>query len=107
MIATEVRVALPDGLSELHRRNLAAASAAIDEITCSTIHGFCQRLIKPYPAEADIDPGPSVMDRNQADLTFLEIVAAWLRERVSGGQGGIHAELVLQPPGATVAAHHK
>jgi exodeoxyribonuclease-5 len=39
VIATELRVALPDGC----RRPIAqspAASAAIDEITCSTIHGF-------------------------------------------------------------------
>jgi len=106
-IATELRVALPDGLSQTHRDNLAAASAAIDEITCSTIHGFCQRLIKPYPAEADIDPGAGVMDRNQADLTFLEIVDSWLRERLSGGQGGILAELVLHSPGETVALIHK
>ena len=47
----------PDGLSEEQRRNLAAADAALDEMTCSTIHGFCQRLITPYPVEADIDPG--------------------------------------------------
>jgi exodeoxyribonuclease-5 len=107
MIATELRVALPDGLSQTHRDNLAAANAAIDEITCSTIHGFCQRLIKPYPAEADIDPGAGVMDRNQADLTFLEIVDGWLRERLSGGQGGILAELVLHSPGETVALIHK
>lgn len=107
VIATELRVALPDGLSEAHRRNLAAASAAIDEITCSTIHGFCQRLIKPYPAEADIDPGAGVMDRNQADLTFLEIVDGWLRERLSGGQGGILAEMVLHSPSETVALIHK
>jgi len=106
-IATELRVALPDGLSHAHRDNLAAASAAIDEITCSTIHGFCQRLIKPYPAEADIDPGAGVMDRNQADLTFLEIVDGWLRERLSGGQGGILAEMVLHNPGETVALIHK
>jgi exodeoxyribonuclease-5 len=106
-IATELRVALPDGLSQAHRDNLAAASAAIDEITCSTIHGFCQRLIKPYPAEADIDPGASVMDRNQADLTFLEIVDGWLRERLSGGHGGILAEMVLHSPGETVALIHK
>ena len=106
-IATELRVALPDGLSQAHRDNLAAASAAIDEITCSTIHGFCQRLIKPYPAEADIDPGAGVMDRNQADLTFLEIVDGWLRERLSGGQGGILAEMVLYSPGETVALIHK
>ncbi|OYQ36841.1 ATP-dependent endonuclease [Niveispirillum lacus] len=106
-IATELRVALPDGLSQAHRNNLAAASAAIDEITCSTIHGFCQRLIKPYPAEADIDPGAGVMDRNQADLTFLEIVDGWLRGRLSGGQGGILAEMVLHSPGETVALIHK
>jgi ATP-dependent exoDNAse (exonuclease V) beta subunit len=102
-IATELRVALPGGLTQAHRDNLAAASAAIDEITCSTIHGFCQRLIKPYPAEADIDPGAGVMDRNQADLTFLEIVDGWLRERLSGDQGGILAEMVLHSPGETVA----
>ena len=107
VIATELRVALPDGLSEVHRHNLAAAIASIDEITCSTIHGFCQRLIKPYPAEADIDPGASVMDRNQADLTFLEIVDGWLRERLSDGQGGILAEMVLHSPGETVALIHK
>ncbi|MBX9757707.1 MAG: UvrD-helicase domain-containing protein [Beijerinckiaceae bacterium] len=106
-IAPELRVALPNGLSQVQRDNLAAASVAIDEITCSTIHGFCQRLIKPYPAEADIDPGAGVMDRNQADLTFLEIVDGWLRERLSGGQGGILAEMVLHSPGETVALIHK
>ena len=106
-IATDLRVAFPNGLTQAHRSNLAAASAAIDEITCSTIHGFCQRLIKPYPAEANIDPGAGVMDRNQADLTFLEIVDGWLRERLSGGQEGILAEMVLHSPGETVALIHK
>ena len=106
-IAPELRVALPDGLSPAQRDSLAAASAAIDEITCSTIHGFCQRLIKPYPAEADIDPGATVMDRNQADLTFLEIVDVWLRERLSGDQGGILAEMVLHSPSDTVALIRK
>jgi exodeoxyribonuclease-5 len=106
-IAPELRVALPNGLSETQRDNLATASAVIDEITCSTIHGFCQRLIKPYPAEADIDPGAGIMDRNEADLSFLEIVDGWLRERLSGGQGGILAEMVLYDPGETVALIHK
>jgi ATP-dependent exoDNAse (exonuclease V) beta subunit len=106
-IAAELRVALPGGLSQAQRNNLAAASAAIDEITCSTIHGFCQRLIKPYPAEADIDPGAGVMDRNQSDLIFLEIVDGWLRERLSGHQSGILAEMVLHSPGETVTLIHK
>ncbi len=68
-IATELHVALPDGLTQAHRDNLAAASAAIDEITCSTIHGFCQRIIKPYPAVADIDPGAGVMDMPLIHIT--------------------------------------
>ncbi|MDX2387800.1 AAA family ATPase [Sinorhizobium medicae] len=106
-IAPELAVGLPDGLSQAQRDNLIAATAAIDEITCSTIHGFCQRLIKPYPAEADIDPGAAVMDRNQADLAFLEIVDGWLRERLSAGQGGVLAEMVLHSPGDTVALMHK
>ncbi|MGH8430655.1 MAG: UvrD-helicase domain-containing protein, partial [Solimonas sp.] len=106
-IPTELRVALPSGLSDTQQTHLAAASAAIDEITCSTIHGFCQRLIKPYPVEADIDPGASVMDRDRADLAFIEIVETWLRVQLSGGEGGIIAEMVLQDPGETVALIHK
>lgn len=106
-IAPELAAGLPDGLSQAQRDNLNAAAAAIDEITCSTIHGFCQRLIKPYPAEADIDPGAVVMDRNQADLAFIEIVDNWLRERLSGGHGGVLAEMVLHSPGETVALMHK
>ena len=106
-IPAELRVALPDGLSDDHRRHLAAASAAIDEITCSTIHGFCQRLIKPYPVEADIDPGATVMDRDQADLAFIEIIETWLREELAGDGGGLLAEMVLQDPGETVELIHK
>jgi hypothetical protein len=55
----------PDGLSPVQHDNLAAASASIDEITCSTIHGFCQRLIKPGRGGHRSCAG--VMDRNQAE----------------------------------------
>ncbi|WP_339561389.1 UvrD-helicase domain-containing protein, partial [Pseudomonas sp. EA_65y_Pfl1_P113] len=106
-IPTELKIAFPYGLSEQHKAHLAEAAAHIDEITCSTIHGFCQRLIKPYPVEADIDPGASVMDRNQADLAFIEIVDAWLRQRLSGAEGGLIAEMVLYSPNETVSLIHR
>lgn len=106
-ISPELRVGLPNGLTEQQRENLVKASEAIDEITCSTIHGFCQRLIKPYPVEADIDPGASVMDRGQADLTFLEIVDSWLRSSLSGGNAGVLAEMVLHADSDTVALMHR
>src|SRR3546814_12874927 len=91
-IPTELRIAFPDGLLPNHSTNLAAAASVIDEITCSTIHGLCQRLIKPYPVEADIDPGASVMERNQADLAFTEIVETWLRNQLPGGEGRFKPE---------------
>lgn len=102
-IPPELRAALPDGLAGHHHANLQAASAAIDEITCSTIHGFCQRLIKPYPVEADIDPGAGIMDRDQGSLTFDDIVEDWLRAQLDGAQGDLLAELVLYDAEATVA----
>ena len=102
-IPVELRSALPDGLSEEQRCNLARADAALDEMTCSTIHGFCQRLIAPYPVEADIDPGASVMDRDQAELAFAEIVDDWLRDELGSEEGGLLAELVLHDPDATIA----
>ena len=106
-IAPELSAGLPERLSTEQRNNLISAADAIDEITCSTIHGFCQRLIKPYPAEADIDPGATVIDGSQADLNFLDIIDNWLRERLSGNQGGVLAELVLHDPGETVALMRK
>jgi ATP-dependent exoDNAse (exonuclease V) beta subunit len=101
-IPPELRIALSDGLSAAQRNRLITATAAFDDITCSTIHGFCQRLIAPYPVEANIDPGAAIMDRNQADLAFAEIVDAWLREKLPEDSGGLIAEMVLQDPGRTV-----
>ena len=100
-VPTQLHVALPVGLSEAQLRNITRAHFAIDEITCSTIHGFCQRLIKPYPVEADIDPGAIVMDRNQADLAFTEIGDAWLRQELASDNGGLLAEMVLEDPNKT------
>ena len=102
-IPVELRATLPDGLSDEQRGNLAEADSGLDEMTCSTIHGFCQRLIAPYPVEADIDPGASVVDRDRAELAFAEIVDAWLRKELAGETGGLLAELVLHDPDATVA----
>ena len=98
-VPTELRVALPKGLSKVQRRNLEAADAALDEMTCSTIHGFCQRLITPYPVEADIDPGAAVMDRDRSRPRLpRRLLEAWLREELAGVADSLLAELVLQDP---------
>jgi exodeoxyribonuclease-5 len=102
-IPAELRLAIPNGLDAVQRQHISAAEALIDDITCSTIHGFCQRLILPYPVEADIDPGAAVMDRAQAELAFYEITDSWLREQLSGAEGSLIAELVFYDPSRTVA----
>ena len=101
-IPAELSEALPAGVSDERRTRLAEANDTLDDLACSTIHGFCQRLIAPYPVEADIDPGASIMDRDQADLAFSEIVDGWLREELAGEAGALLPELVLHDPGGTV-----
>jgi exodeoxyribonuclease-5 len=102
----EMRAALPNGLDAAQRAALAAANQAIDEMTCSTIHGFCQRLIKPYPVEADIDPGATLMDRDQGDLAFQEIADDWLRDALAA-DNSLLAELALRDPDQTIALVQK
>lgn len=97
-VPAELRLVLPGDLTEAQRTALSAAESAIDDITCSTIHGFCQRLIRPYPVEANLDPGASIMDPDQAKLAFMDIVQTWLREQLDGEASGVLAELMLADP---------
>lgn len=101
-IPDELRAALPGPLSERELRCLIIATAEMDEMVCTTIHGFCQRLIRPYPVEAGIDPGASVMDRDQAELVAENVLDDWLRERLSGEDSGLLVELVQEDPKPTI-----
>ena len=101
-IPDELRAALPDALSDRQLGHLRTATSEIDEMVCTTIHGFCQRLIRPYPVEAGIDPGASVMDRDQADLVAENVLDDWLRESLSGEASGLLVELVQEDPTSTI-----
>ena len=99
----ELKTAIPNGLTETQTLNIKTAVKNIDEISCNTIHGFCYQLIKPYPAEANIDPGASVLDASQATLIFNEIVDDWIRKRLSTEkEGGFLPEMVMQDPRKTI-----
>lgn len=103
-VPVELRIVLHGGPDSSQTAALRTAGSEIDEITCSTIHGFCQKLIKPYPAEADIDPGASVADRNEADLAFADLRDAWIRERLGDAGSPLLAEMVAVDPVETVGA---
>ena len=87
---------LPEGISAEQQAQVQRACNAIDQLTCTTIHGFAQKLIKPYPAEADMDPGAEIIDPAEADLAFEERYEAWLKAHLGGDDDdGVVAELVL------------
>jgi exodeoxyribonuclease-5 len=86
-IPDELRVALPDGLSAEQSAAIAAADETLDELTCTTIHGFCQQLVKPYPVEAGIDPGATIIDPEAANLAYQDLVQAWLSARFGRDRG--------------------
>jgi ATP-dependent exoDNAse (exonuclease V) beta subunit len=72
------------------------SSSVTVEIAVVGIHGFAQALIRPYPAEAGIDPGAEIIDPAEGDLAFDERYQAWLKEHLSGQcDDDIIAELVL------------
>jgi exodeoxyribonuclease-5 len=86
-IPDELRVALPAGLSAEQSAAIAAADETLDELTCTTIHGFCQQIVRPYPVEAGIDPGATIIDPEAADLAYQDLVQAWLSARFGRDRG--------------------
>lgn len=82
-------LALPRGLTSEQRANLVSAQQRLDEITTSTIHGFCQEMIRSYAIETGLDPGSRVIDGSSSDAMFESVFSAWMIGRLSSG---IHAD---------------
>ena len=118
-IPVELGEALPVGLTETQMTHLQNGAGALDEITCTTIHGFCQQLIRPYPVETGLDPGATIIDPAAAELAYQDLMEAWLsarfgRDRAAeglgrippmedfGGEEDFFAELLLRAPDETL-----
>ena len=72
---------MPEGLTDHHKAALESGAAALDEITCTTIHGFCQQLIRPYPVETGLGPDAEIIDPAAAELAYEDLMKAWLSAR--------------------------
>lgn len=77
------RDAFSVGLSPEQLANLRDAEAQLDELTCTTIHGFCQRIIRPYPVEIGIDPGAGIADPARAQLMMNDAIDDWIRAHLA------------------------
>lgn len=82
VVPEELRIAYPDGPTSQQRGALVAARKRFDELTCSTIHGFCHSLLRTFAVEAAIDPGADILDRDRTGLVFGTIFDRWLRDRL-------------------------
>lgn len=119
-VPIELAEALPSGLTEARKLHLRRGAEALDEITCTTIHGFCQQLIRPYPVETGLDPGAAIIDPAAADLAYQDLLEAWLSARFgrdrgaeglgrippitdAGGEQDFLAALVLESPDTTLS----
>jgi ATP-dependent exoDNAse (exonuclease V) beta subunit len=81
---------LPRGLSPEQRIVLTAAAQNLDELTATTIHGFCHTITRSHAVAADLDPGLKVMDAAKADAMFDSIFSQWLTDRLSGIGAAAH-----------------
>ncbi|WP_264583371.1 UvrD-helicase domain-containing protein [Rhodoblastus acidophilus] len=123
-IPTELRQALASPLSPEQRENIESGCRTLDEITCTTIHGFCQQLVRPYPVETGVDPGAQIIDPAAAELAFHDLMEAWLSARFgrdrsaeglgrippmtgAGGEDDFFAELVNISPDKAVSLIEK
>ncbi|WP_246740226.1 exodeoxyribonuclease V subunit beta [Bradyrhizobium sp. LCT2] len=76
-------LSLPLGTAE--RVHLDEAAPRIGEITATTIHGFCQGILRSHGIDAGLDPGSRVVDATIADALFDEVLETWLKEMLAGG----------------------
>jgi ATP-dependent exoDNAse (exonuclease V) beta subunit len=75
--AGELRSRIRARLLEAGRADLARE---LDGAWISTIHGFCHRLLRAYPAAAGVDPRFRVLDESQASVLRAEAFGAALAE---------------------------
>jgi ATP-dependent exoDNAse (exonuclease V) beta subunit len=78
-----LKAVIPLGLSEPQHNALVAASSQLDELTATTIHGFCQAIIRSHGVQAGLDPGARIVDATVADSLFMAEVSAWFSRRLA------------------------
>jgi CRISPR-associated exonuclease Cas4 len=75
--------ALPKGLSDAQRASLQKAASTLDDLTATTIHGFCQAIIRSHGVDAGLDPGARIVDAPVAEGIFLAELSAWFSRRLA------------------------
>src|SRR6202030_299075 len=78
-----MEMALPGVVSTTQKTSLERAFSRLDDLTCCTIHGFCQTILRSHGVSAGLDPGARVVDAASADGLFLAELSAWFARRLA------------------------
>lgn len=79
-----IKPVLPTGrLTDTQQAALAAAAPRLDELTATTIHGFCQAVIHSHGVQAGLDPGARIVDETVAEAMFRGELSAWFSRRLA------------------------
>jgi CRISPR-associated exonuclease Cas4 len=81
-IPDDLALAVGEALTTPQRAALKAGRARLDELTATTIHGFCHKLLRSYAVKAGVDPGAEVLDAVQTEFAFTTVFERWLRRRL-------------------------
>lgn len=82
-VPVELELGVPNGVTEQQRHAASAAVRLLDRFTCTTLHSFARGLIMRHPAEANIDPGATLLNEQESYLLFAEARDLWLRRELS------------------------
>ncbi|TIP11325.1 exodeoxyribonuclease V subunit beta [Mesorhizobium sp.] len=69
-------------LSDRQRNRLEETAPRVGEIAATTIHGFCQTILRSHGLNAALDPGARVIDQTLADALFDEVLTNWLKGKL-------------------------
>ena len=82
IVPDDLMLAFGEALTLPQIAALKAGRARLDELTATTIHGFCHKLLRSYAVEASVDPGAEVPDAVQTEFAFTTVFERWLRGRL-------------------------
>jgi ATP-dependent exoDNAse (exonuclease V) beta subunit len=100
--AGELKLRLRAGLEDERRRagaggarraRLEAAIAHLEEARVSTIHGFCNDLLRERPVEARVDPDFEVLPEAEAEALYRRAFDGWLAETLEAPSEGLRRAL--------------
>jgi ATP-dependent helicase/nuclease subunit A len=109
--ANEMRTRLRHELDSLMRQAKPDERAkwlrhkrTLDGAVITTFHGFCSRLLREFPVEAEIDPQFTLLDETQSAMLIEAVVEETLTEFINSGHEAITRLVVGVGRGAVAHA---